>query len=280
MFYYFGYGSNLSVPSLRAKGVDPLSSEPAILDGWRLSFDLPDFFAIEGGTGNIQRSEPDAVHGVLHGCRNADLARLDSLEAVGISYERIEGTVTTYSGKRARAFVYVGLPSILDGQCLPSERYKNILVRGASDMRLDARYIDRLRALATCPLPEARPFALGEGAEAPVVRVRMSLSELASRRELTGFAGFVFDMSRARPRHAYLKQLLGGKDVTLLFLKRMDSSDGSEDFEDVRVGRYTEAQRRYLDAYLHEFAREYQLLGTLDYLASTDAEATGVLGAG
>ncbi|RYG66194.1 gamma-glutamylcyclotransferase, partial [bacterium] len=183
MFYYFGYGSNLSVPSLRAKGVDPLSSEPAILDGWRLAFDLPDFFEIEGGTGNIQRSENDAVHGVLHGCRNTDLARLDQLEAVGISYERIEGTVTTYSGRRARAFVYVGIPSILDPKCLPSERYRNIVVRGANDMRLDARYIERLRAMPTCPLPAAKPF---EPFGLPsAYGTRVDLAELQKRRELT-----------------------------------------------------------------------------------------------
>ena len=102
MFYYFGYGSNLSVVSLRAKGVDPLSSEPGTLSGWRLAFDIPDFFRIEGGTGNIRPERGHTVHGVVHACRDADLAALDKLEAVCVTYERVEASVVTYGGRRLR----------------------------------------------------------------------------------------------------------------------------------------------------------------------------------
>ena len=38
MFYYFGYGSNMSDRSLRAKGVEALNAEPAVLSDWRLAF--------------------------------------------------------------------------------------------------------------------------------------------------------------------------------------------------------------------------------------------------
>ena len=65
-------------------------------------------------------------------------------------------------------------------------------------------------------------------------------------------------MKEARHEHAYLQKLLSGKDVTLLFLKRMDTSDGLETFEDVWHGRLLPAQERYLNGYLHEFAREYR----------------------
>lgn len=265
MFYYFGYGSNLSVVSLRAKGVDPLTSERAVLPGWRLAFDIPDFFAIEGGTGNIEPSDEDTVHGVLHGCRSRHLAVLDQLEAVGSRYRRVETTVLTYAGRAVRAYVYRGIDDILDPSLLPSERYRNILVKGASDMSLDARYVDRLRSIKTCERVDRGPFR--PPAEAGRVFGMDALRESVS---CTALGGFVFDMADARPDHTYLRALLGGKDATLLFLKRMDSSTGAETAEDVMRGRFSAAQRAFLDAYLHEFAREYRCVGRLDYETELD----------
>lgn len=274
MFYYFGYGSNMSVISLRAKGVEPLSSEPAVLEGWRLTFDIPDFFAIEGGTGNLEAVQSETVHGVLHGCRRQDLATLDQLEALGITYRRVETTVTTYGGRHVRAYVYLGIPSILDASCRPSERYRNILVRGATQAGLDARYIDRLRAVETGP-----PISQGPWTPPGDVESTFHPSDLAGNASLTALAGMVFDMSEARAEHDYLRKLFAGKDVTLLFLKRMDTSDGRETFDDVREDRLTNEQRAYLNAYLHEFAKEYRFVGALDYAAPSRSDVP-VLGLG
>lgn len=267
MFYYFGYGSNLSVVSLRAKGVAPLRSEPATLEGWQLTFNVLDFFRIEGGTGNIEPKAGDSVHGVLHACRDRDLSRLDELEALGIAYRRLEAPVITYSGRRVQAYVYIGLRPSPEPSA-PSERYRNILVRGATDMRLDPAYIARLQAIPTCPAPNTAPVELPE---APTTR--FTLSSLREHEFHTAFAGAVFDMRDARPEHEYLKRLLSGKDATLLFLKRMDSSDGTETFEQVAAGDFDPAQRRYLNGYLREFAREYRFAGRIDYGDRTSADA-------
>lgn len=263
MFYYFGYGSNLSVVSLRAKGVDPLTSEAAVLEGWRLVFDIPDFFEIEGGTGNIEPATGDAVHGVLHGCRSRDLARLDELEALGTRYERVETTVMTYTGRLVRAYVYLGLQSVLDKTCLPSERYRNILVRGAIDMRLDEAYVKRLKATPSRPRP-ARGSFVPPPTTTPHAEP-ITIERLKTMPACTALKGHVFDMTNARAEHAYIRRLLGGKDATLLFLKRMDTSSGMETLEDVFAERLTPEQRAYLDGYLHEFAREYQYVGPLEY---------------
>lgn len=266
MFFYFGYGSNLSVWSLRAKGVDPLSSEPAQLQGFRLAFNLPDFFPIEGGTGNIVPGDPlDVVHGVLHGCRSADLRRLDELEAVGVAYRRIETTVTAYDGRRLRAYVYVGLPHLLDDACRPSERYLSILVRGASDMQLEPGYIEKLRRI---PVHVEAPKPVFAGTNRPP----QSLSVLSDQPMYVGLAGHLFDMEGARASHAYLQRLLGGHDASLLFLKRMATSTGTETIEDLTCGRLSEAQRAYLNEYLHEFAREYRYVGPLDYESVRDPQ--------
>lgn len=272
MFFYFGYGSNMSVSSLRAKGVTAMRSEAAMLEGWRLTFNIPEFFRIEGGTGNIELCPNASVHGVLHACRDADLATLDQLEAVGSVYNRIEASVLTYTGRRAHAYVYVGIPAITNPHCLPSQRYLNILTSGAEQMRLDPDYIAQLRGTPALPRPAFPPFVH------PVGAAIFRLEDLPQRPHCTALAGGVFDMGGARRQHDYLKRLLSGKDVTLLFLKRMDTSSGNETFEDVRQGHYSDAQREYLNAYLHEFAREYRYLGRLDYDALPPDPSAYVLG--
>ena len=127
MFYYFGYGSNLSETALRAKGVRPVSAEPATLDGWSLSFNIPNFFSIEGGTGNITRAPGELVHGVLYGCEDQDLGALDEIEALGVTYSREKMLVRTYSGRELEAYVYVGLSSVVSEGLKPSKRYLNSL---------------------------------------------------------------------------------------------------------------------------------------------------------
>jgi cation transport regulator ChaC len=56
-FWYFGYGSNMDLNSLRAKGVEPRASARAVLRGWRLRFNVHHFFRHEGGAGNIESSD-------------------------------------------------------------------------------------------------------------------------------------------------------------------------------------------------------------------------------
>ena len=53
---YFGYGSNLNSASLRAKGVEPLASEPGILRGWKLAFSVTPPFPSQGGMATIMQS--------------------------------------------------------------------------------------------------------------------------------------------------------------------------------------------------------------------------------
>jgi sulfite reductase alpha subunit-like flavoprotein/predicted heme/steroid binding protein len=259
MFYYFGYGSNMNPLSLRAKGVNPLSAEPAILTGWQLKFNVPDFFLIEGGTGNIVPSPGDEVHGMLYSCGEESAEILDRLEAVGVNYGRIKIAVTSYSGQAVSAHAYVGLPDKVAPGYQPSRRYLNILVRGAEISGISPAYVTRLKALEVKSEPVFRPFRLGDAMRAKVYTSK------ALTPNLTAIAGAVFDLSEARPDHSYLQAFLAGKDMTLFFLQRMDTSDGREEWNDLLEGRLSVAQKRYLTQYLHEFDREYRLVGSMDY---------------
>lgn len=260
MFYYFGYGSNMSARALKAKGVTPLSAEPAILEDWRLTFNMPDFFLIEGGTGNIETASGHAVHGVLYSCRSEHLEVLDELEAVGVAYRRVKTMVSTYSGRSVSAYVYVGIAERLKEGYQPSRRYLNILVQGAEQMQLDPAYVKLLKALEVRPDPVFRPFHF------PSRPARIfSKEELKQQPFHTALAGAVFDMSQARPEHHYIRDFFAGKDMTLFFLKRMDSSTGQESLEEIFKGKISDEQKRYLTNYLHEFEREYQFVGQMDY---------------
>jgi sulfite reductase (NADPH) flavoprotein alpha-component len=261
MFHYFGFGSNMNIVSLRAKGVEPLASRIAVLQGWRLRFNVQHFFRHEGGVGNIEpsTSATDRVLGVLHDCPDEALAPLDAMEALGHGYDRITVTVDA-GGEQTPAYTYVGMPEFIDDNCLPSQRYLNIVVDGARSSGLDPKYIHALEAHPVHPSPSYPEFVPPPG-EYPV----FNADSLVAQPKFTALYDAVFDMSQARPLHRYLQDFFGGRDMTLFHLKRMDSSNGNESMEDIRHGRLSEAQQRYLNGYLNEYAREYRYVGRYEF---------------
>jgi sulfite reductase (NADPH) flavoprotein alpha-component len=261
MFRYFGFGSNMNITSLRAKGVEPLLSQRAVLQGWRLRFNVQHFFRHEGGVGNIEPSKTlgERVLGVLHHCPDEALSHLDATEACGHGYERI--SVEVQAGERHfTAFTYIGMPAFIDNACLPSRRYLNILVSGAREAGLDAEYVRYLENQPIHPSVEHPTFKPPAGNYS-----LYDATSLARYPHYTALYGSVFDMSRARPLHDYLKQYFGGRDMTLFHLKRMDNSDGTESMDDIRYGHLNEAQQQYLNSYLNEYDREYCYVGHIDY---------------
>jgi gamma-glutamylcyclotransferase (GGCT)/AIG2-like uncharacterized protein YtfP len=261
VFWYFGYGSNMDLTSLRAKGVEPRTSERAVLRGWRLRFNVYHFFRHEGGVGNIEPSDDptDAVWGVLHKCDDEHLALLDAAEAYGHGYDRIGVSVLTDRGEQG-AIAYVGIPSFLDKECRPSQRYLNLLLKGATKAGVDSAYIDALRQHPVHQPRPAPPFVPPSG-DYPV----FTAATLTQHPLLTAIAGAVFDMSGARWQHTFLHGHFGGKDMTLFHLKQLDTSDGCETLEDIKHDRLTPAQRQYLNEYLHEYSTEYVYVGRYVY---------------
>ncbi len=269
MFYYFGYGSNMDLTSLRAKGVVPLSSQRCALPGWKLVFNVHHWFRHEGGVGNIVPSQEAGarVLGVLHQCEDGHMALLDAAEAYGYGYTRVDVPVVVDAeesapdgSKTISAVAYVGIPSYLDDSCLPTQRYLNILLSGATNAKLDSAYIEELRLHPihrNAPYP---PFVH------PLADPPTFTAESLSRHPLyTAVGGAVFDMSNARWEHEYLKGFFGGRDTTLFHLKRLDSSDGTETVDDVKHDRLNANQRRYLNEYQNEYASEYEYVGRFLY---------------
>lgn len=266
MFYYFGFGSNMSMLSLRAKGVEPLASKRAVLRGWRLRFNVQHFFRHEGGVGNIENTgnPGDVVHGVLHQCRDEALALLDAAEAYGHGYDRIEVEVVPddlpAESNRVSALTYVGMPQFIDDNCLPSRRYLNIVLEGARQAGLDDKYLEVLAMQPIHQVEEYPAFSAPLGDYPTFDR-----ESLAEQPLYTALYGAVFDMSGARPLHHFLKGFFGGRDMTLFHLRRLDSSNIDETMDDIRKGHLNQAQKQYLNAYLHEYAREYRYVGRYHY---------------
>ena len=261
LFYYFGYGSNMDLTSIRAKGVEPLTSERAVLPGWELLFNVAHYFRHEGGVGNIQQNNhPGAqVQGVVHLCEDEALPRLDAVEAYGIGYDRVTVQVET-NREQIDALVYVGMPGFIDNTCLPTQRYMNILIKGAGNAGLSDNYIQMLKNFPTHVKKAYPPFVPPE----KTTRV-FNENSLKDYPDYTAIAGLVFDMNGARWQHEHLKDLFGGRDMTLWHLKRLDSSDGSETMDDLRRDRLQDGQRRYLNEYLHEYNSEYTCVGRFEY---------------
>ncbi|GAB3098902.1 gamma-glutamylcyclotransferase [Aestuariicella hydrocarbonica] len=263
MFRYFGFGSNMNMTSLRAKGLEPLAARRAVLHGWRLHFNVQHFFRHEGGVGNIERSDnpDDRVLGVLYDCPDEALEPLDAAEAYGHGYDRITVELETEAdAEPVNALTYVGMPEFIDDNCLPSRRYLNIVVDGARRAGLDTSYVQDLMAQPVHQPQDYPPFSPPAG-DYPL----FNEGSLAQQPLYTALWGAVFDMSAARPLHEFLKGFFGGQDMTLFHLKRLDSSTSNESMDDIRQGRLNEPQRHYLNAYLNEYAREYRYVGRFSY---------------
>ncbi len=260
-FLYFGYGSNLNLISLSAKGVTPLSSEKGILKGWSLRFNVAHWFAHEGGMGNIipTNKPQDYVEGIVHTCKIEELPSLDEMEAYGIGYDRIEVEIETKHGMVV-AFVYVGLPAFINDTCLPTKRYLNILINGARMAKLSPDYIHKLENTPLLKMDHYTIFNAPNG-DYP----KFTEESLKEHTYLTSLAGAVFDMRNCRKELSSFKLFFGGKDLTLYHLRRHDSSSGDETINDFLNGNISAGQKDYINAYLNEYAKEFQYSGTIHY---------------
>ena len=264
-FWHFGYGSNMALVSLHAKGVAPRASERAILRGWRLRFNVRHFFRHEGGVANIEETgdASDVVWGVVHLCEDADLALIDAAEAYGYGYDRVEVSVETASGER-RALAYTGRSEFLDKKCRPTQRYLNIMMKGAGDKGIDPAYIENLRRHPVHEKQTVPPFKPPPPPHGKKYR-DFTAATLTQNPSLTALAGSVFDMSRARWPHTILQGLFGGKDMTLYHLMRLHDAEDVPTLEDIKHDPLRPAQRVYLNEYLNEYAVEYVYVGRYLY---------------
>merc|ERR1711990_440758 len=94
---------------------------------------------------NLTESEGDEVHGVLSKLSKEDAEKLVRMER---TYERVERDFLTYDGQKIHGFFFQGLTAKLgpvDVAC--SQRYRDIIVKGAMEAGLRENYVAKLREI-------------------------------------------------------------------------------------------------------------------------------------
>jgi hypothetical protein len=136
---YFAFGANMARRVLvDRRGIVPLASCAARLDGYALRFALRGLPLVEPAFASIVEAPGDSMFGVLHTLRAADLARLDTIEG---PYDRVDVEVSTASGV-ARATAYRARK--LSAEREPSKRYLQLLIEGAREHDLPEPWIAEL----------------------------------------------------------------------------------------------------------------------------------------
>merc|ERR1711871_107360 len=150
---YFAIGAMMNKVSLSGRDLHPLESWPAEILDHELQF-----HGISKGNDAMATAVPaegKSFHGVLFRMTDEDMAKLDEIES---GYDRCPAEARKYDGQKVPCTVYrfnkeevrkmatmsnLGQPT---GDELPSERYIDILSRGALSHGVAAEHIEWLQA--------------------------------------------------------------------------------------------------------------------------------------
>lgn len=142
--WYFAYGSNMSSDTLRGRrGLAPLGTERAAVNGLRLCFDIP-VGPGERAVANLALEAGFRTHGVAYLLTEGDADRLDRTEGVpGGLYYRAPVMIDTAAGP-IDGFTYRSNRTTTGRK--PSARYLGILLSGAHEHRLPVEWIGFLES--------------------------------------------------------------------------------------------------------------------------------------
>jgi hypothetical protein len=222
---YFAIGSMMNPTSLGLREIYPTHSVPGELYGYKLVFQGA------AGMGNVEEEKGAVAHGVLHTITPVEMLALDKIEMV---YSRKTVDIHLYDGTVEKATVYqFDLAKLKATAPLPynppSERYIDIITRGAKHYGVKQEFIDWLGTIKTVPRPDPKDFKKLPEPEDPTAT--MTVSELA---KLTGDDGtdlhlavnfkvlkFVGDRSNPAVQSSYdwQKARYAAKHITCLMAK-------------------------------------------------------------
>jgi hypothetical protein len=168
-YRYFAYGSNMVASTLTAlRQVHPLNASAAILPDYQLRFNLGGMALIDGAAASVSACSGKQVHGVVYELTPTDFARVGSTEGVPLAYRWEKCRVYPYvgdgdsAGKRAmetsKAVLAYTLVNTSPRDFAPSRSYRNLLIQGAEEWKLDKTHCDMLKAT-----PVARNLIVPDG---------------------------------------------------------------------------------------------------------------------
>ena len=132
--YYFAYGSNLEKGRLLQRIKKFHAASRAILNDYRFLYNKK---SIDGTSkANITLSEGSEIQGICYEIDDDDLGILDQCEK---GYNRIKENIVILPNIDATAITYIS-NSIIDAVS-PSKEYRDIILKGARDWKLDDKYV-------------------------------------------------------------------------------------------------------------------------------------------
>jgi hypothetical protein len=177
--WYFAYGANMSRTVLARRGLRPLSSEPARLDGYRLRFSHRGVLPIEPAFANLEAHPGAAVHGALYRLKRDEMLRLDRVESTDYAHVDVPVVGATSGAVVARAYLD---PRPVEGR-VPSRRYLRVCCAGARELGLPEAYVRELEAQPSLHVPVVSDVATLFVGTAE--RLRRALGGRATRRDVT-----------------------------------------------------------------------------------------------
>lgn len=146
-YYYFGYGSNMDIDLLRRRignnTIIPVSY--GLLENYRLIFPR--------GVGSVIPDDNYAVYGCVFLLTQQELKKLDVVEGYREdrerslnSYNRDPIEIILPTNEKIIADIYI---QVRETEDLPSNSYKQTIIKGANDCNLPREYIDWLENIET-----------------------------------------------------------------------------------------------------------------------------------
>lgn len=243
--HYFAIGSMTNMTALALRDLIPISSQPAVLEGWRLVFRGAGGMATAEKMGEFETIDQDAedypfngIHGVLHLLNPVQMKMLDEIEG---GYNRVECTVNLYDGStKVSAFVYTMDRSkwVTTGNNgdkmhykheLPTERYLDIIAQGCVSHGVEPAWVEFVRNHKCVPRkPPTEFFSFSTKMTTTTIPI-ISWADIQKNNGKDGnklwivinnkVLEFVGDNKSYFPFGYFVKNNLGGTDFTLKFAR-------------------------------------------------------------
>jgi hypothetical protein len=149
--WYFAYGSNMQRATLSGRrGIACTRAFAARVPGWRVVFDKPPLIPIGEAFANVIPDPEGVAFGVLFEITAADLEHLELTEGVLIgNYNRVQVNAHPLAEAASVIEAHTLTSTRRDASLLPSPRYMDLVIEGASEHGLPPDYIAFLRTVPT-----------------------------------------------------------------------------------------------------------------------------------
>ena len=255
-YHYFAIGSMTNMTALALRELSPISSQPAMLKGYRMVFRGSGGMATAEEIGDYEQlpiDSPDypfsCIHGVLHLLNAKQMKILDDFEG---GYHRNNCVVTLYGAAQVEvnASVYQmdrtkWTPASLSSldinkpnppaakpvikHELPTERYLDIIAQGCASYGVCQEWVQFVRNHACIPRKHASEFSSFSASMTTATVPIIPWDQVRAHNGLNGTAMWIVinnkvlefkgDVTSFFPFGYFIKHKIGGTDFTVKFAK-------------------------------------------------------------